>query len=275
MLADPPLVVMIGGGPQIAQELQALLTSQTPIVPANLPGPVNVGTFTFNAPLIIVGSSINITGTVTQTTPGTGVGLISSGPIGGPGTLNLGPNTGILPIVGPSADLNGIVNGQGGSGAAGSTTLILQLGPGPFLINGVCFGGAGCSTGAPPPTIDLPGGAVSGIGDLLNNGNGNAGPGPDPLGGGGGGGGAGGDNGLGGISPAAGGDTGTDATVDALTQPLNATTASQAVAKVQGYYVSLLGNLLYEWRQLSRLARGASMPEENNDFSSWGNEARW
>ncbi len=85
----------------------------------------------------------------------------------------------------------------------------------------------------------------------------------------------GGEGGLGGISPAAGGDTGTDASVDALTQPLNATTASQAVPKVQGYYVSLLGNLLYEWRQLSRMARGSNVPEENNDFSSWGNEARW
>ena len=42
-----------------------------------------------------------------------------------------------------------------------------------------------------------------------------------------------------------------------------------------GYYVSLLGNMLYEWRDLHRAPRGAGLPEEDNDFSSWGNEARW
>ncbi|HTZ77318.1 MAG TPA: hypothetical protein VMC10_05405, partial [Stellaceae bacterium] len=275
VLADPPELVIIGGGSQIALALQSILTGQSPFVPANMPGPVNVGTFTFNAPLIIEGSSIFLSGTVTQTTPNTGIGLITPGSISGPGMLNLGVNTGILPIVAGSADLTGIVNGQGGAGAAGNTTLILQLGPGPFLINGVCFAGAGCNTGLAGPSFVLTPQLQQVITNLLNNNvNGNNAPPPDQPGGGFGGSGGGGGN-LANVSPAAGGDTGTDATVDALTQPLNAGTAPQAVPRVQGYYVSLLGNLLYEWRQLARLARGANVPEENNDFSSWGNEARW
>ncbi len=68
VLADPPLLVMIGGGSQIAQELNAVLNGQAPFIPANLPGPINLGNFTFNAPVIFEGSSINLNGTVTQTT---------------------------------------------------------------------------------------------------------------------------------------------------------------------------------------------------------------
>ncbi len=267
LLADPPELVMIGGGVQIAQELNAVLTGQAPFIPSGLPGPINLGNFTFNAPVIFEGSSINLNGTVTQTAPNTGVGFISSGAISGPGSLALGPNTGPLIIAGPSTNLTGVVNGNGGAGAANNTTLILQLGPGPFIINGVCFAGPACITGLRlTPQFE----AV--VADLLNNGNGGGSTAPEtptgPAGGGG-------EGGLGGISPAAGGDSGTDASFDALTQPLTAKTASQATPKVQGYYVSLLGNLLYEWRQLARLGRGANVPEENNDFSSWGNEARW
>jgi filamentous hemagglutinin family protein len=266
LLADPPLLVMVGGGAQIAQELNAVLTGQAPFIPANLPGPITTGNFTFNAPLILEGSSINLNGTITQTLPNTGIGFITPGTISGPGSLNLGSNTGILVVAAGGANLTGTVNGIGGAGAAGNTTLLLQLGPGPFIINGVCFAGPACNTG-----LHLTPQFEAVIADLLNNGNGNTSTAPEqPAGGAGG-----SEGGLGGISPAAGGDTGTDASFDALTQPLNAKTASQATPKVQGYYVSLLGNLLYEWRQLARLGRGTNVPEENNDFSSWGNEARW
>jgi hypothetical protein len=33
--------------------------------------------------------------------------------------------------------------------------------------------------------------------------------------------------------------------------------------------------MLYEWRELSRATGSNTMPEENNEFSGWGNEARW
>jgi hypothetical protein len=33
--------------------------------------------------------------------------------------------------------------------------------------------------------------------------------------------------------------------------------------------------MLMEWRDLSSGPRTATVPEEDSDFSGWGNEARW
>jgi hypothetical protein len=142
-------------------------------------------------------------------------------------------------------------------------------GTGPYLINGVCFGGASCSTGL---NLSLLGSTVL-YANSLNSSQGGLAlesePTSDTTGA----------DTLANISPSGGpgSDTSapTDAAVNALSGPLNPKPASQAQAKVQGYYVSLLGSMLYEWRELSRATTSNTMPEENNEFSGWGNEARW
>src|SRR4029077_3160526 len=153
ILADPPSFVVIGAGTAIGQEIQDIGGSNTAFVPNSAPGPINVGTFTFNAPLYLIGSSVVLDGTLSKTTGG--VGFITPGSISGPGSLDLGPGTGILAIAASSADLNGTVNGTGGSAAAGETQLVGSQGTGPYLINGVCFGGASCGTGSTGPNLSL------------------------------------------------------------------------------------------------------------------------
>ncbi|HKX07842.1 MAG TPA: hypothetical protein VJN67_06585, partial [Stellaceae bacterium] len=262
ILADPPSFVVIGGGTAITQEVLNIVDGKPIFVPNNAPGPVNVGTFTFNAPLILIGSSIVLDGTLSKTSGG--VGFITPGSVGGPGSLDLGPGTGILAIAAGSADFNGTINGTGGAGAASDVQLIVPPGTGPYLINGVCF--AGCGN-----TIDtsLLGSLLlfSNLLDLSQNGLAN-GAGEGDLGG---------TDTLAGISPSAGPSSDntapTDALVDALSGPLEVKPPTQTQPRLQGYYSALLGGMLYEWRELSHGTTGNA--DENTEFSGWGNEAQW
>ncbi len=273
ILADPPSFVVIGSGTSIGQEIQDIGGSNTAFVPQNGSGPINVGTFTFNVPLYLIGSSINIEGTLSKTSGG--VGFLTPGSISGPGSLDLGAGTGILAIAANSADINGTVNGSGGSSAAGQTELIGTPGTGPYTINGICFGGAGCGTTPPSgPDITLLDTTVLYSNNLNQSQNGLANTG-EPSGST-----TGGSDTLAGLSPSSGGpgsDTSspTDAAVDALSGPLEVKPPTQAQPKVQGYYVSLLGGMLYQWRELTRATTGNTMPDENTEFSGWGDEARW
>src|SRR5439155_22281439 len=81
ILADPPSFVVIGGGTAITQEVLDIAQGKPIFVPNSAPGPVDVGTFTFNAPLILIGSSIVLDGTFSQTSGG--VGFIPPGSVGG------------------------------------------------------------------------------------------------------------------------------------------------------------------------------------------------
>ncbi|MGE5200603.1 MAG: beta strand repeat-containing protein, partial [Acidobacteriota bacterium] len=261
ILADPPSIVVIGGGTAIIQEIQNLLTGQPLFVPPNPPGPIHVGTFTFDAPLLLIGSAISIDGTLSKTSGG--LGFITPGAVNGAGSLDLGPGTGILEVAADSANINGTVDGVTGGGATGETVLVGSPGSGPYDINGACFGDCG------PKIGQIPGGTII-YTNNLNGVFGAGGIGAPPSGNTGGGG------GLGGVSPQAGGDTSqTDVLVADLSGPANSKAATQAVARVQGFYVSLLGNLLYEWRPLSGQLQGPITPEQNTDYSNWGAEARW
>ncbi|HKF73063.1 MAG TPA: hypothetical protein VKB68_15025, partial [Stellaceae bacterium] len=264
ILADPPSFVVIGGGTAITAEVLDIVGGKPIFVPPSPPGPINVGTFTFDAPLILIGSSIVLDGTLSKTSGG--VGFITPGSVGGPGSLDLGPGTGILAIAAASADLNGTVNGTSGKGAASDVTLIVPPGTGPYLINGACFAGCGGTINTSllgslilfSNLLDLSqGGLAGGLGGDLGGGTG----------------------GLGGISPSGGPGSGdnapTDAAVDVLSGPLNAPPPSQAVPRLQGYYISLLGGMLSVWQDAPGTQGSGKNPEENTDYSGWGNEADW
>jgi hypothetical protein len=265
ILADPPSFVVIGGGTAIGAEIQDININKSIFVPPSSPGPIDIGTFTFNAPLFLIGSSIVLDGTLSKTTGG--VGFITPGSITGPGSLDLGPGTGILAVAANNVDINGTVNGSGGHAAAQDTFLVGPLGQGPYLINGVCFAGASCATRGTGLNPLLLGSLV-----LYANNPSPGDPGTptgDTTGGGG----------LGDISPSGGlgSDTSapTDAAVDALSGLLNTKPPSQLQPRLQGYCVSLLGGMLCDWRDPSRASTSNGMPEENTEFSGWGNEARW
>ncbi|HXA70541.1 MAG TPA: hypothetical protein VNW24_08835, partial [Stellaceae bacterium] len=258
ILADPPSFVVIGGGTAITQEILDIV-HHTFFVPQNPPGPLDVGTFTFNAPLFLIGSSIVIDGTLSQTLGG--VGFFTPGSIGGPGSLDLGPGTGILAVAASSADLHGTVNGTSGGAAANDVVLIGPPGTGTFTVNGACFA---CNT----LNLSLLGSLFLFSNDLNKT----------NLATGGLEGETGGAGGLGNISPSAGSsddNTPTDQAVNALTGPLNSKPPTQAQPRMQGYYVTLLGGMLYEWRELPGARQGNTNPEEDTDFSGWGNEAKW
>ncbi|HTS93434.1 MAG TPA: hypothetical protein VMG55_15590, partial [Stellaceae bacterium] len=268
MLAEPPLFAVIGGGTGITQEIQTVLSGQTLIVPAGAQGAVSLGTFTFNAPLIVIGSSITVTGTVSQTSGN--LALVTPGAISGAGTLNLGSGTGNLDVLANSANLTGTVNGTGGSGAAQFTFLLEAPLAGPYLINGVCFAGATCGQSGPAPPPFIPGTNViytNNANGVQGNSGGLGAPPTNPSG----------PSGPGDIQPGSGDTSGsqTDVLVSDLSGPANSKPAQQAQPKVQGFYVSLLGNLLYEWRPAGNQSQDSGTPEQNSDYSNWGKEAGW
>jgi hypothetical protein len=200
-----------------------------------------------------------------------GATFITPGSVTGPGSLNLGAGTGILGIVADSADFDGTVNGASGSGATAFTELLSPPATGPYLVNGFCF--AACSPSGPTVPPFIPGGTIiytNNANGVQGNDFGNGGPqgstGTTGTGGG-----------LGDVSPASGDTSGTqtDVLVADLSGPANSKPAPQAQPKVQGFYVSLLGNLLYEWRPLGNQLQGPVTPEQNTDYSNWGDEARW
>jgi hypothetical protein len=141
-----------------------------------------------------------------------------------------------------------------------------------LLLNGVCVAGDPCAK-TPPPPIVIPNSTVL-YSNTLNSSQG----GLTPPGGPGGGPPPPGPDILAVISPSGGpgsdNSAPTDTAVDALSGPLNAGPPTQAQPRAEGNYVSLMGSMLYEWRE-PRGAGASTTPGENTDFSGWGNEARW
>jgi hypothetical protein len=263
ILADTPAFVVIGGGTAITAEILDIVEHNPIFVPVGAPGPINVGTFTFNAPLILIGSSINIDGTFSQTSGG--VGFITPGSVAGPGTLDLGPGTGILAVAAGSADLNGTINGTSGGAAANDVVLIVPPGVGTFRVNGACF--ANCGTGL---STGLIGSLLLFSNELDKSAGGISTGGLEGETGGGG--------NLPGVSPSGGpgsDQTPTDSAVDALGGPLNSKPPTQAQPRLQGYYVSLLGGMLSVWQALPGTQQGGGNAEENTEFSSEGNGANY
>jgi hypothetical protein len=56
---------------------------------------------------------------------------------------------------------------------------------------------------------------------------------------------------------------------------INSKPPTQAHPLMQDYYVTLLGGMLYELRELPGARQGNTNTEEDTDFSGWGNETKW
>jgi hypothetical protein len=137
------LHILASGGP-----------SQVKIGRDDFSGTLTANAFTFDAPLILFGSNIALSGTLTKnvgalTLQASGAFSQSShftneesGASGvATGTLNLAPGTGVLQVAAATATFtNSTVNGASGADAALAANVALtKLGAGPFLMNGVSF----------------------------------------------------------------------------------------------------------------------------------------
>ena len=225
-------------------------------------GPMTIGTFSFtSAPLTLEGNGITITGTLTSDltllAPGATIATSGAGKLILTGPLFVEANTVTINSAAGTGFNTTFIEGKNGAGAAGLTSLLGTAGSGPYMIDGVCFANAGCAPILPPGPVQPPNPNPIVFPQTPPP---DTGPITQPD--------------LGSISPAAGGDDNgdsSDQTIDELLAFLDAGPAAQDEPDLCDH--RLMGNLLKECR--IKRTHKSIIPDQDSDYSNWGNEARW